>query len=140
MDSQVPFDAATHVTEFLPTVNIAIAATQTPSPVYITVVDVVTSTLTQQVLATSTATLASLNIKAAIDDALAAVDLSQSGLTSEMTAALETCLSTVLATGGMPAGYTCITSSGSSSAGLKATLDTILQQVSPQFRLSPSHD
>ncbi|GAA5986173.1 hypothetical protein JCM10908_006442 [Rhodotorula pacifica] len=102
----------------------------TPAPVYITVtrniteIQVSTSTL----ITTSDAVAASLNIKEALDEAFAAANLSQSGLNATTTAALEKCLSEVLAAGGMPTGYSCLTPTGSDSAGLQATLNTILEQ------------
>lgn len=104
----------------------------TPAPVYITVtrniteIQVSTSTL----ITTSDAVTASLNIKQALDEAFAAANLSQGDLNATTTAALEKCLSEVLAAGGMPSGYSCLTPTGSDSAGLQATLNTILEQVS----------
>lgn len=80
-------------------------------------------------------TTSALDIQAAINSAFAAVGLSQGDLTNSTIAALEACLSTVLQAGGLPAGYACLSSSGSSSAGLLSTLDTILQQVSSSLLL-----
>lgn len=78
----------------------------TPAVVTVHVTDVVTSTVS----ATSAASAAALDVQAAINDAFAAVKLSESGLDNTTVAALEACLSTVLASGGLPAGYTCLTS------------------------------
>ncbi|BGP18613.1 hypothetical protein JCM10213_004246 [Rhodosporidiobolus nylandii] len=87
-----------------------------------------TEVQTSTLVTTSDAITASLDIKKALDEAFAAVNLSQSGLDNATTASLEACLSTVLASGGMPDGYTCLTASGSDSAGLQSTLNTILEQ------------
>ncbi|KAI5481392.1 Proteophosphoglycan ppg4 [Pseudohyphozyma bogoriensis] len=109
-------------------------------PTTITVYENVTLTSTQLVNVTSTATItadsaassavntAAINIQQAIDSAFAATDLSQSGLDNATVASLEACLTQVLAAGGLPSNYTCITSSGSDSSGLTATLNTILEQ------------
>lgn len=104
----------------------------TPAPVYITVTRNITElqVSTSTLITTSDAVTASLNIKQALDEAFAAANLSQSDLNATTTAALEKCLSEVLAAGGMPSGYSCLTPTGSDSAGLQATLNTILEQVS----------
>jgi methionine-rich copper-binding protein CopC len=54
--------------------------------------------------------VAALNIQEAINSAFAAVNLSQQGLDNATVAALEACLTTVLASGGLPDGYSCLTS------------------------------
>ncbi|GAA5954942.1 hypothetical protein JCM8115_005575 [Rhodotorula mucilaginosa] len=102
----------------------------TPAPVYITVTRNITElqVSTSTLITTSDAVTASLNIKQALDEAFAAANLSQSDLNATTTAALEKCLSEVLAAGGMPSGYSCLTPTGSDSAGLQATLNTILEQ------------
>lgn len=84
---------------------------------------------TSTIITTSEAVAASLNIKQALDEAFAAANLSQSGLNATTTTALEKCLGEVLAAGGMPDGYSCLTATGSDSAGLQTTLNTILEQV-----------
>lgn len=113
--------------------NGTVAATPapTPAPIYITVTQNVTElqVSTSTIITTSDAVAASLNIKQALDEAFAAANLSQSGLNSTTTAALEKCLTEVLAAGGMPNGYSCLTATGSDSAGLQTTLNTILEQV-----------
>lgn len=112
--------------------TVTATAVQTAAPVYITLTQnqtilvPVTSVVT--VSANSTALTAALNIQSAVQSALAAAGLSQSTLDAATTSALEACLTTVVSLGGMPANYTCLTSSGSNSAGLQATLNTILEQ------------
>ncbi|KAM0756312.1 hypothetical protein T439DRAFT_331172 [Meredithblackwellia eburnea MCA 4105] len=105
--------------------------TITPSPSVLTVTDVVTTVSTSTFVtgsATAETDIAALNIKAALDSAFRAANLSQSDLDATTVQALEACLQTVLAKGGLPSGYACLTSSGSNSAGLQATLNTILEQ------------
>ena len=52
---------------------------------------------------------AALDIQKAIESALSAVKLSETGLDAKTVASLESCLSTVLSSGGLPAGYACLT-------------------------------
>jgi len=112
--------------------TVTATAIQTAAPVYVTltqnqtVLVPVTSVVT--VSANSTAQAAAINVASAVKSALAAANLSQSTLDSATTSALEACLTTVVSLGGMPANYTCLTSSGSNSAGLTSTLNTILEQ------------
>lgn len=112
--------------------TVTATAIQTAAPVYITltqnqtVLVPVTSVVT--VSANSTAQVAALSIQSAVQSALAAANLSQSSLNADTTSALEACLTTVVSLGGMPSGYACLTSSGSNSAGLTSTLNTILEQ------------
>lgn len=68
------------------------------------------------------------SIQDAIRDAVAAVDLSKTGLDAATQAELQTCLNAVLENGGLPAGYSCISQTGSTSAGLKTTFNNILEQ------------
>lgn len=68
------------------------------------------------------------SIQDAIKDAIAAVNLSKTGLDEAAQAELQTCLNAVLENGGLPAGYSCISQSGSTSAGLKSTFNNILEQ------------
>ncbi|GAA6029137.1 hypothetical protein JCM8097_001617 [Rhodosporidiobolus ruineniae] len=86
------------------------------------VTDVVT------LITTSDAVAASLDIQKALQEAFAAANLSQSGLDAATTASLEACLATVMSSGGMPDGYSCLTQTGSDSAGLTDTLNNILEQ------------
>ncbi|GAA6003993.1 hypothetical protein JCM10207_006503 [Rhodosporidiobolus poonsookiae] len=88
----------------------------------------VTQVATSTLITTSDAVAASLDIQKALDEAFAAANLSKDSLDAETTASLEACLTAVLASGGMPDGYSCLTSSGSSSEGLQATLNTVLEQ------------
>ncbi|BGP50430.1 hypothetical protein JCM10450v2_006349 [Rhodotorula kratochvilovae] len=99
-----------------------------PTTLVRTVTENVTSIATSTLITTSDAIAASLDIQKALQEAFAAANLSQSNLDAETTAALEQCLSTVLASGGLPDGYACLTSSGATSAGLQSTLNTILEQ------------
>jgi len=94
-----------------------------------TITQNVTSVATSTLITTSDAVAASLDIKQALDEAFAAANLSQNSLDAATTEALEQCLTTVLASGGLPDGYSCLTSSGATSAGLQDTLNTILEQV-----------
>ncbi|KAK4703416.1 hypothetical protein P7C70_g2795, partial [Phenoliferia sp. Uapishka_3] len=105
------------------------------TPSVVTVHDVVTDVVTETITApgstqsgSSSTDVAALDIKAAIDSAFAAVNLTESDLKNTTVQALEACLTTVLASGGLPSGYACLTSSGSNSAGLQATLNTVLEQ------------
>lgn len=101
----------------------ALAAAATP--VIITLTNVETMTVYTN---DSLASAAALNIQKALQSAFAAANLSQTDLSAETTASLQACLTTVLASGGMPEGYSCLTSSGADSAGLTSTLNTILEQ------------
>lgn len=107
--------------------------TTVPVTVQVPVTQYVTQVVTTTAAApstTSSADVASLNIQSAINSAFAAVDLSQSGLDNTTVASLQACLATVLAQGGLPDGYACLSASGSSGAGLQQTLNTILEQAS----------
>jgi hypothetical protein len=74
-------------------------------------------------------TLNALNsIEDAIRDAIAAVNLSKTGLDANAQGELQHCLSAVLENGGLPEGYSCISQSGSTSGGLKSTFNNILEQ------------
>lgn len=76
-----------------------------------------------------TQTIAALDdIQQAINDAIAAVNLSSTGLDAAAQAELQTCLTAVLENGGLPAGYSCISQTGSTSAGLKSTFNNVLEQ------------
>ncbi len=114
------------------TQTVTATAIQTAAPIYVTltqnqtVLVPVTSVVT--VSANSSAQVAALNIQSAVQAALAAANLSQSALDADTTSALEACLTTVVSLGGMPTGYSCLTSSGSNSAGLSSTLNMILEQ------------
>ncbi|GAA5823240.1 hypothetical protein JCM11251_007535 [Rhodosporidiobolus azoricus] len=99
-----------------------------PTTLVRTVTQNVTSVQTSTLITTSDAIAASLNIQQALDDAFAAANLSQSSLDEATRASLMDCLETVLAAGGMPDGYSCLTSTGKDSAGLTSTLNTILEQ------------
>ncbi|GAA5974962.1 hypothetical protein JCM11641_006781 [Rhodosporidiobolus odoratus] len=88
----------------------------------------VTSVQTSTLITSEEALGAAMDIKKALEDAFAAVNLTQSGLDSATTASLEACLETVLASGGLPDGYSCLTSTGKDSAALTSTLNTILEQ------------
>lgn len=98
----------------------------------------VVRTVTQNVTEYSTSTLvtsqesiaAALDIKKALDSALAAANLTQSDLSSSTYASLQACLTTVLSSGGLPEGYSCLTESGKDGSELESTLNTILEQVS----------
>jgi len=68
------------------------------------------------------------SIQDAINDAIAAVNLSSTNLDAAAQAELQTCLTAVLENGGLPAGYSCISQTGSTSAGLKTTFNNILEQ------------
>lgn len=68
------------------------------------------------------------SIQDAIKDAIAAVNLSKTGLDEAAQSELQTCLNAVLQNGGLPAGYSCISQSGSTSSGLKSTFNNILEQ------------
>lgn len=68
------------------------------------------------------------SIQDAIRDAVAAVNLSKTGLDEATQAELQTCLNAVLQNGGLPAGYSCISQTGSTSSGLKSTFNNILEQ------------
>lgn len=100
-----------------------------PTTLVRTVTQNVTSVATSTLVTTSDAVAASLDIQQALQEAFAAANLSQSSLDAETTEALEECLTTVLAAGGLPDGYSCLTSSGATGAGLQNTLNTILEQV-----------
>ncbi|CAD6565462.1 MAG: hypothetical protein CYPHOPRED_005637 [Cyphobasidiales sp. Tagirdzhanova-0007] len=77
----------------------------------------------------SNETLVALNdIQNSINEALASVNLSETGLDAAAQAELQTCLKSVLENGGLPAGYSCISQSGSTSAGLKSTFNNVLEQ------------
>ncbi|GAA5891341.1 hypothetical protein JCM8208_002591 [Rhodotorula glutinis] len=99
-----------------------------PTTLVRTITQNVTSVATSTLITTSDAVAASLDIKQALDEAFAAANLSQNSLDAATTEALEQCLTTVLASGGLPDGYSCLTSSGATSAGLQDTLNTILEQ------------
>jgi len=110
---------------------------------------VLVQTVTQNITQYSTSTLitsessitAALDIKKAIDSALAAANLTQSSLSASTYASLEACLSTVLSSGGLPEGYSCLTESGKDGSELESTLNTILEQVSfPLLSTSISFD
>ena len=75
---------------------------------------------------------AALNIKEALEKAFAAAGLSLDELDGATTKSLEKCLTTVLAAGGLPEGYSCLTSTGKDGTDLTDTLNTILEQVSFQ--------
>ena len=96
-------------------------------PTVITLTEIRTQT---QYTNDSIATAAALNIQKALQSAFAAANVSQSDLSAETMKSLEKCLTTVMAAGGLPEGYTCLTSTGADGAGLTATLNTILEQVS----------
>lgn len=69
------------------------------------------------------------NIQEAIDSAIAAVNLSMTGLDAATQNELQTCLRQVLENGGLPEGYSCISQSGSTSAGLQVRMvDSVLRQ------------
>jgi len=113
-----------------------VASTVTVNSNGSTITDYVTDYVTQTVTAMppgatilSNQTLVALdNIQDAIDDAIAAVNLSKTGLDEAAQAELSHCLTAVLENGGLPAGYSCISQSGSTSAGLKSTFNNILEQ------------
>lgn len=116
----------------------ALAAVHTPA--YITITSLQTQTIYTN---DSLASAAALNIQKALESAFAAANLSQSDLDASTTASLQACLTTVLAAGGMPDGYSCLTSSGADSAGLTSTLNTILEQfvgILPNVVLSSVFD
>lgn len=74
-------------------------------------------------------TLIALNdIQQSINDAIAAVNLSETGLDAATQSELSACLTAVVENGGLPAGYSCISQSGSTSSGLKATFANVLEQ------------
>ncbi|GAA5827528.1 hypothetical protein JCM3770_005989 [Rhodotorula araucariae] len=112
------------------TSTVANATVLVPEPTTLvrTVTENTTTTATSTLITTSDAIAASLDIQKALQEAFAAANLSQSNLDEATTAALEQCLSTVLASGGLPEGYACLTSSGATSASLQNTLNTILEQ------------
>ncbi|KAM0790676.1 hypothetical protein ACM66B_004535 [Microbotryomycetes sp. NB124-2] len=93
------------------------------TPVFITVTEVKTIDSSDSLSDT-----AALNIKRALEKAFAAAGLSLDSLDKATTKSLEKCLNTVMAAGGLPEGYSCLTSSGKDSEALTATLNTILQQ------------
>ncbi|GAA5897420.1 uncharacterized protein JCM6883_006693 [Sporobolomyces salmoneus] len=97
-----------------------------------TIVRVITQNVTEiqtSTLITSQESInAALDIKKAIDSALAAANLTQSSLSASTYASLEACLSTVLSSGGLPEGYSCLTESGKDGSELESTLNTILEQ------------
>ncbi|KAK4052398.1 Golgi membrane exchange factor (Ric1p-Rgp1p) subunit [Microbotryomycetes sp. JL201] len=99
------------------------APANSATPVFITVTEVKTVDSDD-----SLSDMAALNIKKALEKAFAAAGLSLDTLDKATTKSLEKCLSTVMAAGGLPEGYSCLTSSGSDGAGLTATLNTILEQ------------
>ncbi|GAA6000558.1 uncharacterized protein JCM10292_000484 [Rhodotorula paludigena] len=99
-----------------------------PTTLVRTVTQNVTEVATSTLITTSNGVEASLDIQQALNDAFAAANLSRSDLNDETTAALEACLATVLAAGGMPEGYSCLTSGGADSAGLQETLNNVLEQ------------
>ena len=68
------------------------------------------------------------DIQNSINDAIASVNLSETGLDAAAQAELQSCLTSVLENGGLPAGYSCISQSGSTSAGLKSTFNNVLEQ------------
>jgi hypothetical protein len=70
-----------------------------------------------------------INIRKAIQDALNAAELAEGNLDASTKAQLSTCLNAILSNGGLPANYSCITATGSTSAGLHDTLNNILEQV-----------
>ncbi|GAA5922136.1 hypothetical protein JCM1841_006896 [Sporobolomyces salmonicolor] len=119
---------ATHMATKTSTIANSTVYVAEPTTVVHTVTQNVTEVATSTLITTSSAVEASLDIQKAIDEAFAAANLSQNGLDSSTTEALEACLTTVLASGGLPDGYACLTSSGSDSAGLQSTLNTILEQ------------
>lgn len=122
---------ATKVAEATRTITVADSTIKVPEPTTIvqTVTQNVTQVQTSTLITTSDAVAASLDIKKALDEAFAAANLSQSDLGNTTTQALEACLAEVLSSGGLPNGYSCLTQSGSDSAGLQSTLNTILEQV-----------
>lgn len=78
----------------------------------------------------SNQTIAALDsIEDAIRDAIKSVTASKSGLDATAQAELEKCLSAVLTNGGLPEGYSCISQSGSTSAGLQATFANSIEQL-----------
>ncbi|GAA5894552.1 hypothetical protein JCM6882_004848 [Rhodosporidiobolus microsporus] len=99
-----------------------------PTTLVRTLTQNVTQIQTSTLITTSDAIAASLNIQQALDDAFAAANLSQSSLDEATRESLMACLETVLEAGGMPDGYSCLTSTGKDSAGLTSTLNTILEQ------------
>ncbi|BGP34105.1 hypothetical protein JCM10296v2_005920 [Rhodotorula toruloides] len=121
---------ATKVAEATRTITVANSTIKVPEPTTLvqTVTQNVTQVQTSTLITTSNAVTASLDIKKALEEAFAAANLSQSDLGNSTTQALEACLAEVLSSGGLPAGYSCLTQSGSDSAGLQSTLNTILEQ------------
>ncbi|GAA5877147.1 hypothetical protein JCM1840_005670 [Sporobolomyces johnsonii] len=119
---------ATHTATKTSTIANSTVYVAEPTTVVHTLTQNVTEVATSTLITTSSAVEASLDIQKAIDEAFAAANLSQSSLDNSTTQALEACLMTVLASGGLPEGYACLTSSGSDSAGLQSTLNTILEQ------------
>ncbi|GAA6061013.1 hypothetical protein JCM10212_001069 [Sporobolomyces blumeae] len=88
----------------------------------------VTEVQTSTLITTDSAVAASLDIKKAIDSALAAANLTQSSLSASTYASLQECLSTVLESGGLPDGYSCLSAGGKDGSELTGTLNTILEQ------------
>lgn len=109
-----------------------------PTTIVRTVTDNVTELHTSTLVTSQESIEAALDIKKAIEQALAAANLTQSALSQSTYASLEACLSTVLTSGGLPDGYSCLTESGKDGSELESTLNTILEQVeSHTLSLSP---
>lgn len=106
--------------------NSTMTAPARAQPTVVTLTEIRTQT---QYTNDSIATAAALNIQKALASAFAAANVSQSDLSADTLKSLEECLTTVMAAGGLPEGYTCLTSTGADGAGLTATLNTILEQV-----------
>lgn len=123
------------------------AAGASPSsvPTVVTVHDVETRVVTVTQTATSpagsnAAGAAALDIQQALADAFAAVGLSESGLNKETVSALEACLSTVLQSGGLPSGYSCLTSVSLARRGaLRIAADAHFRSDRIQLRRPPDH-
>ncbi|GAA5852696.1 hypothetical protein JCM3766R1_006307 [Sporobolomyces carnicolor] len=99
-----------------------------PTTIVRTVTDNVTELHTSTLVTSQESIEAALDIKKAIEQALAAANLTQSALSQSTYASLEACLSTVLTSGGLPDGYSCLTESGKDGSELESTLNTILEQ------------
>ncbi|GAA5959546.1 hypothetical protein JCM3765_002366 [Sporobolomyces pararoseus] len=99
-----------------------------PTTIVRTVTQNVTEVQTSTLITSQESIAAALDIKKAIDSALAAANLTQSSLSASTYASLEACLSTVLTSGGLPEGYSCLTESGKDGSELESTLNTILEQ------------
>ncbi|GAA6006298.1 hypothetical protein JCM11491_002100 [Sporobolomyces phaffii] len=99
-----------------------------PTTIVRTVTQNVTEVQTSTLITSQESTAAALDIKKALDAALAAANLTQSSLSASTYASLESCLTTVLSSGGLPEGYSCLTESGKDGSELESTLNTILEQ------------